>query len=167
MKQRIVGYHKDSDGHWVAKLICGHNQHVRHDPPWSVREWTTTEAGRRTMLGFELNCVKCDESAPRDWVFAIPATTTSIFQTFRANMVLYCKHWAETVEFYSKTLQLEVTFENDWFVEFQLTETSFVSIADSNKATIKNVGGQGITLSLQVENVARAREELLSLGVKA
>ncbi len=32
MMQRIAGYHQDSDGHWVAELECGHNQHVRHEP---------------------------------------------------------------------------------------------------------------------------------------
>ncbi len=44
MEQPIVGYHKDRENHWVAKLFCGHNQHVRHDPPWSNREWTETVA---------------------------------------------------------------------------------------------------------------------------
>lgn len=67
MRQPIAGYHRDEEGHWVAELACGHNQHVRHDPPWVERDWVTTEAGRRSMLGFELNCVKCDEGAPRDF----------------------------------------------------------------------------------------------------
>src|SRR5262249_8363555 len=26
-------------GHWVAELECGHNPHVRHDPPWECRPW--------------------------------------------------------------------------------------------------------------------------------
>jgi hypothetical protein len=66
MQQAITGYHKDEEDHWVAQLACGHNQHVRHDPPWQSRPWVQEEAGRRAMLGFELNCVKCDENAPRD-----------------------------------------------------------------------------------------------------
>ena len=66
MKQPIVGFHKDDENHWVAKLACGHNQHVRHDPPWSIREWTKTEVGRQSMIGFKLKCKKCDEGAPRD-----------------------------------------------------------------------------------------------------
>jgi hypothetical protein len=41
--------------------VCGHNQHVRHDPPWQVRPWVLTEEGRRTRLGVILNCVLCDE----------------------------------------------------------------------------------------------------------
>lgn len=31
--RRIVGFHQDQKGHWVADLECGHAQHVRHDPP--------------------------------------------------------------------------------------------------------------------------------------
>ncbi|MDP2561215.1 DUF3565 domain-containing protein [Psychrobium sp. 1_MG-2023] len=67
MKQAIVGYHRDELNAWVAKLSCGHNQHVRHNPPWVSRPWVTSSQGRDNMLGYELNCVKCDEKAPRDW----------------------------------------------------------------------------------------------------
>lgn len=66
MKQPITGYHKDDEGHWVAQLECGHNQHVRHQPPWVNRPWVVSEDGRREMLGFRLACVKCDEGAPPD-----------------------------------------------------------------------------------------------------
>jgi Protein of unknown function (DUF3565) len=44
----------------VAKLVCGHNQHTRHDPPWQNRPWVLTEVGRNTAIGSTLNCVKCD-----------------------------------------------------------------------------------------------------------
>ncbi len=66
MKQPITGYHMDDQGHWVAQLSCGHNQHVRHDPPWMIREWVTTDVGRKQMLGHLLNCLKCDEQSPLD-----------------------------------------------------------------------------------------------------
>ena len=62
MKQAITGFHQDDQGHWVAELACGHNQHVRHDPPWQVRPWVLTEEGRRMRLGERLNCVLCDEA---------------------------------------------------------------------------------------------------------
>jgi len=60
--RRIVGYHQDEEGHWVADLECGHTQHVRHDPPWQNRPWVVTGEGRARFLGTELQCVKCGES---------------------------------------------------------------------------------------------------------
>lgn len=61
MKQKIIGFHKDELDDWVADLACGHTQHVRHDPPWQNREWVISEQGRKEKLGFELDCVVCDE----------------------------------------------------------------------------------------------------------
>ena len=66
MNRKIVSFHQDEQHHWVAKLDCGHNQHVRHDPPWIQRPWVTTPEGREAALGAELNCKKCDEAAPKD-----------------------------------------------------------------------------------------------------
>ena len=65
-KQGMVGYHLDDEGHWVAELACGHFQHVRHEPPWMVRPWVLTEQGRESMLGYELDCKKCDRGEPSD-----------------------------------------------------------------------------------------------------
>ena len=64
MKRRIVGFHQDDQGHWVADLECGHTQHVRHDPPWMVREWVTTPEGRAAFIGRELVCVECGSGRP-------------------------------------------------------------------------------------------------------
>ncbi len=63
MLQKIIGYHMDAENHWVADLICGHKQHVRHDPPFFDRPWVLTEEGRQSRLGTELNCKLCAESA--------------------------------------------------------------------------------------------------------
>jgi hypothetical protein len=57
--RRIVGFHQDAEGHWVADLECGHGQHVRHDPPWQQRPWVVTPEGRRRFLGISLSCVIC------------------------------------------------------------------------------------------------------------
>jgi len=67
MQKRIIGFHRDEQHHWVAELECGHNQHVRHDPPWTTRHWVTTPAGRREHLGTTLDCKKCDAGARRDF----------------------------------------------------------------------------------------------------
>jgi hypothetical protein len=65
MQRHIVAFHQDALGDWVAELNCGHTQHVRHDPPWQVREWVVTPEGRRRFLGATLNCVECDSSPPQ------------------------------------------------------------------------------------------------------
>jgi hypothetical protein len=62
MKREIVGYHQDDEAHWVAELSCGHAQHVRHDPPWQLRPWVTTRAGRDSFLGVQLECLQCDQA---------------------------------------------------------------------------------------------------------
>ena len=61
MKQKIVDYHKDEEGDWVADLTCGHTQHVRHNPPWINRPWVITREGRDKHLGFELECKVCNQ----------------------------------------------------------------------------------------------------------
>jgi len=67
MDRRIVGFYQDTEQHWVAELECGHNQHVRHDPPWTNRPWVVTPEGRLGALDKVLACRKCDQGAPRDW----------------------------------------------------------------------------------------------------
>jgi hypothetical protein len=66
VKRRIIGFHQDDEQHWVAEFECGHNQHVRHHPPWSSRPWVITAEGRSKALGRLLSCVKCDAGAPPD-----------------------------------------------------------------------------------------------------
>lgn len=66
MKQPIIGFYKDEENHWVARLKCGHNQHVRHDPPWQLRPWVTTKSGRDRCIAHKLDCKKCDRDEPKD-----------------------------------------------------------------------------------------------------
>jgi len=51
MNRKIIGYHIDSEGDWVADLTCCHGQHVRHKPPFINRKWVQTEEGRKSKLG--------------------------------------------------------------------------------------------------------------------
>jgi len=83
----------------------------------------------------------------------------------RTNTILYCRYWLETVAFYKDRLKLPVAFANEWFVEFQLTGSSFLSIANADRATIAAVQGQGMTLTLEVANVAAVKAELEKLGI--
>lgn len=64
--RRIVAFHRDDDGHWVADLECGHAQHVRHEPPLASRPWVLTEAGRAAHLNTPLRCVVCAQTGSAD-----------------------------------------------------------------------------------------------------
>lgn len=83
-----------------------------------------------------------------------------------SNTILYCGRWGETVDFYRGVLGLAVSVEKDWFVEFQLTETSFVSVADARRASIDTSAGQGLTLALQVDDVDAMHARLAEAGVE-
>lgn len=65
MERAITGFHQDDEGHWVAELECGHQQHVRHDPPWQVRPWVLEETQREARIGSHLSCRRCAESEVR------------------------------------------------------------------------------------------------------
>jgi Protein of unknown function (DUF3565) len=64
--RRIVGFHQDDEGHWVAELECGHNQHVRHEPPWQLRPWVLSDAGRAARLGTTLTCALCSSEPTQE-----------------------------------------------------------------------------------------------------
>ncbi len=64
MQRPISGFHQDEQGDWVAELTCGHNQHVRHRPPFQERSWVLTEDRRRARLGTTLGCPLCDRAEP-------------------------------------------------------------------------------------------------------
>lgn len=78
----------------------------------------------------------------------------------RTNTILYCSRWAETVAFYSDIFKFNITHQTDWFVEFQLSSSSFLSIADAKHTSIESVHGQGITLSWQTPDIYKARDSL-------
>jgi predicted enzyme related to lactoylglutathione lyase len=82
----------------------------------------------------------------------------------RTNTILYCKHWKETVTFYREVLQLSVATEKDWFVEFKLTGAAMLSVANRSRATIDTSRGEGITISLRVDDVEEARATLAARG---
>ena len=89
-------------------------------------------------------------------------STPFTFQT--TNTILYCQRWAETVAFYRQVLGLPVTVEKDWFVEFALTDSARLSVADEQRARIKSSGGVGITLTFQVADIQAAWQRVADGG---
>jgi hypothetical protein len=65
MHKAITGYLRDDAGQWVAKLDCGHNQHVEHNPPAQNNAWVLTQTGRDDKVGVLTICKKCIEGTPR------------------------------------------------------------------------------------------------------
>jgi hypothetical protein len=63
MERAIDSFHQDDESHWVASLECGHTLHMRHDPPWQVRQWVVSEDGRRARIGATVVCIACADAA--------------------------------------------------------------------------------------------------------
>jgi hypothetical protein len=61
MRRKIIGFHQDEAQDWVADLVCGHKQHVRHAPPWVNRPWVVSPEGRCSRIGYTLDCKDCDQ----------------------------------------------------------------------------------------------------------
>jgi tellurite methyltransferase len=62
MERAMTGFHRDEVGDWVAELSCGHNQHVRHHPPFQSRPWVLEATGRAERIGGRLDCPLCDRA---------------------------------------------------------------------------------------------------------
>lgn len=119
----IVGYHQDAEGDWVAELDCGHGQHVRHRPPWELREWVTTEAGRAERVGQRLPCRSCRmpklPAAVREYkrtaAFDADSTPAGLTQSHR----LKAGVWGEIVVTAGRVL---FVFEDEEDMSFVLDE---------------------------------------------
>jgi len=60
MHRQIEGFHQDDLGDWVADLVCGHGQHVRHRPPFQLRPWILDSSSREERIASILDCHLCD-----------------------------------------------------------------------------------------------------------
>lgn len=90
---------------------------------------------------------------------------SGVLRVERANTILYCQRWPETVAFYQAVFGFAITHQTDWFVEFQLTPGAYLSVADASRASIASAGGQGITLAWQVADVRAAHSALQQRGL--
>ncbi|GAC1422283.1 MAG: hypothetical protein NVSMB62_17870 [Acidobacteriaceae bacterium] len=61
MLRCVVRFDQDEHDHWRALLECGHAIHVRHDPPWTLREWVLREESRAERIGMEMDCKRCEQ----------------------------------------------------------------------------------------------------------
>lgn len=87
------------------------------------------------------------------------------WQPVTANTILYCRHWEKTVRFYRERLRFPVNFSGVGFVEFSVTESSRLSIADERKASIKSPDRKGITITFQVTGIETVHRRLRETGL--
>lgn len=73
-------------GDWRAILICGHRQHIRHNPPLVSRPWVLTEEGRSRFLGVALDCKACDEGEPVSDAMVLPDALEAIYTQFHTDL---------------------------------------------------------------------------------
>jgi tellurite methyltransferase len=93
MLTTILAFHQDEAGDWVARLACGHAQHMRHQPPWQERPWVMTAAGRQKKIGTSLDCPVCDQIALPD--SAREYKRTPIFTEATLPRALVTDHWTK------------------------------------------------------------------------
>lgn len=46
----------------MAEVSCGHDQHVRHRPPFQLREWVIDAVGRDSRVGTPIECSLCERA---------------------------------------------------------------------------------------------------------
>ena len=62
MISTIAAFTQDDDGDWVARLSCGHGQHMRHRPMLEYRPWVLDAAQRAARIGTPIECPLCDRA---------------------------------------------------------------------------------------------------------
>ena len=74
MRRRIVAFHLDEHGDWVASLECRHRQHVRHQSPFREAAWVLDGVARMSRIGTPLDCPLCDRAELPDGVEVVRTT---------------------------------------------------------------------------------------------
>lgn len=82
------------------------------------------------------------------------------------NTIPYCNKWKETITFYKDILCFPVLFTKEWFVEFEINETSRLSVADASRTSIDSSDGKGITISMKVDDIYATYDTLKAKGIQ-
>lgn len=87
VERSITGYHRDDEGEQVAELSCGHNQHVRHRPPFQLRAWVLDAEGRTGRLGTTIGCPLCDRAELPDGLRFVGSSPEWTAETMPAGLL--------------------------------------------------------------------------------
>ena len=113
MERTIIGFDQDEMGDWRAILICGHRQHIRHNPPLVSRPWVLTEEGRSRFLGVALDCKACDEGEPVSDAMVLPDALEAIYTQFHTDLHRFILSRLY-VSIYSSNRDLSAWGRADW-----------------------------------------------------
>lgn len=81
------------------------------------------------------------------------------------NTILYCDLFDETVRFYKECLEFQEVLSKPWFVEFAVNPYARLSVADRKHTTMGSSGGQGITITFQVDHLLKVHERLKAMDL--
>jgi len=82
------------------------------------------------------------------------------------NTILYCDLFEETVRFYKECLEFQEVLSKPWFVEFAVNPYARLSVADRKRTTMESSGGQGITITFQVDHLNSVHDRLKAMDLK-
>jgi catechol 2,3-dioxygenase-like lactoylglutathione lyase family enzyme len=80
------------------------------------------------------------------------------------NTVLYCRRFAQTVDFYERVLALPRGYANEWFVEFRVAPGACLSVAHEDRTSVETAHGAGITLTLRADDIRACHAALSARG---
>jgi hypothetical protein len=75
---RLLDFHQDAQGHWVASLLRGHSQLLRHQPPWQNRPWVMATRQRQASSLSDLTVRSEGKTGLRRFLRSFEANSHSI-----------------------------------------------------------------------------------------
>lgn len=57
----ILGWRREAADTVVSTLDCGHDRHVRHQPPLSSHAWVLDDAACDARVGASIECLRCGQ----------------------------------------------------------------------------------------------------------
>ncbi|MFA6010387.1 MAG: VOC family protein [Desulfobacteraceae bacterium] len=82
------------------------------------------------------------------------------------NTILYCALFEETVRFYKECLEFQEVLSKPCVVAFAVNPYARLSVADRKRTTMESSGGQGSTITFQLDHLHKVHERLKSMGLK-
>lgn len=126
MERTILGFEQDDEGEWKLLLDCGHQRHLRHDPPRETRPELFEVASREAAVGGKIPCGLCAQRQIPEGARVYKCTPTFHADTVPAGLLkdhsLKKGTWGRLVvlngcvDFHEGAHSWKVTAESDFVV---------------------------------------------------